>query len=595
MKLWKITKFDFGNQLNRRTLVVVLCLLVFCFVIVQLGIGDYKDLKESCETFSKMETLKAEEVIKLISTGLRGRFNFRFKPIPSPLFAISYSAANFKNMFSDFGNDETMSVGRHHDIKDVLRLNIFNLGLLSFLLFIISVAAIVWGFFAFRNTKFTRLLLRFGKLRDVFAGVLLSRMLFVICVLILILLITFFQYMLNGLALAVHEVLLITAVFGVLVLLFCFMFAAGVFFGIPGKKGKSLNGAICAFLFWVTFMIIIPGVFNRVFPDIEAHGVTSMYMTEFEKFKMINDYNNYMYREIKKQKDISGKRQVIEDLFREYLNSYRKSIETINTDRVQAFEKSVDKISFYNALIPVTFYSSLCREVSSAGSNAFIDVYKRNINGIDDLANGYFILKPNVDYLKDQNFVFEQKSSLSSSFLLGLIMSLFYWVVLGLLSYRRLKLSIFPEVEAEKLKAFIEKSKTGKAFEKDETGGFDVAVVTFFSGGVIEEGKENKGDGLYIFDAADMPGDVNTKGLAKLAGLKDISGFENKSFYDVQDDIKEEVVLSILESLEVKVLFLDDIKSIGFYKRVKEIKKDAEVFERVNVNLPYLLKPKAKQ
>jgi hypothetical protein len=92
-----------------------------------------------------------------------------------------------------------------------------------------------------------------------------------------------------------------------------------------------------------------------------------------------------------------------------------------------------------------------------------------------------------------------------------------------------------------------------------------------------------------------MPGDVNTKGLAKLAGLKDISGFENKSFYDVQDDIKEEVVLSILESLEVKVLFLDDIKSIGFYKRVKEIKKDAEVFERVNVNLPYLLKPKAKQ
>lgn len=592
MGLWKITRFDFGNQLNRRTFILVLFFLVFCIVIVQLGIGDYKGLKSSCETFSRMETLKAEKSINLISKGFTGGYSFRFKPVPSPLFALAYSASNFGDMFSYFGNDETLEVSKHHDIKEMFRQSIFNFGLLSFLLMVLSVAAIVWGFFSFRNKKFTRFQLRFAKLRVLFAGVTLSRMLFVICVLFLFLVVVFFQYLINGLSLTVHEVFLLSAVFGVLALVFGFMFAAGVLFGIRCKKGKLFNSALGALLFWVAFMVILPGIFNRVFPDIEAQRVTSMYKTEFEKYTIVNDFENFMHKEIGKHDDLQSKRRVYGELLGMYFKDYRKKINDLNENKVNSIKKGFHKVSLYNALFPVTFYGSFCREVSSMGYNAFIGIYVKTIKAQGNLMRGYHVVRPNVDYLKGENFIFEQKSGFSSSLLLGLIMSLLYWVVLGLAAYRRLKTSIFPKGDAEKIKAFREKCKAGISVEKEENGGFEGIVNTFFAGGIIEEGTENKGNGLYLFDAAEMPGDVNIKGLAKLAGLKNVSEFENKSFCDVKEERKESLVLSILGSLKINVLFMDDIKSIRFYKRVKEIVKEAVVYERLSFNAAYLLKRK---
>ncbi|MCK4762023.1 MAG: hypothetical protein KAW12_07480 [Candidatus Aminicenantes bacterium] len=187
---------------------------------------------------------------------------------------------------------------------------------------------------------------------------------------------------------------------------------------------------------------------------------------------------------------------------------------------IEKIEKNVKRFYIWSIINPITFYRSVNNELGSKGYNEYLRFYKDCMDKQKGFLRFYYDnkLKGNpkvVSFLKDGDFIFYAKPSLPAYFGLGLVVQLFWIVLLFAGGYILFSRSIYPKpVSAKAFKGFktidIPAGKLAVFNSIDDKGGIADQVYNALSGKCEKNfikinGVEPAGDFFYIPNRSNIP------------------------------------------------------------------------------------------
>ena len=429
------------------TLLSIICLMVFVVLavgILQIGIENHKtDLKEQIE-FVNIEMKKVE---RYINYHQYGAFGFRRLLESSPLMAMFENSTALDDLDAFIDNSVRLKLGKNEIGKGVFERP--TGGTLDFSWYILVFGGIfvsIWGFFTFRNREYLRFLISFSSDKNVFAGIILARIILLIISLAILLAAARLQFLLNNIKLTAGEIsgIAISLLTAAVVLAFLLTFAAAF-----GTNENWIKGALKAGVFFLAVVFLWPETLNLSISRIAAVNLKSSYKLEVQKIEKLMAFERESYeysnRFDTKEEKIEADRRMGE----KWWDSEFQKIEKMEAEMMEKTRKYAQKFHLWSIFNPVTLYKSTNNELSSRGYNAYMHFYQDGQEKQKGFLR-YFLDKKRYEsytkvepYLSKEELVVSSKSSLPKYFLAGLILSLFYIGLAVFFSYFRLKNFLF--------------------------------------------------------------------------------------------------------------------------------------------------------
>jgi hypothetical protein len=588
-----VLRLEVDRHFSKFFIIGILIFYLFGLTIVQFGIMKYNSQVKKHEEFVELEQKKVQRYINVKQFGWAG---IRRALESTPLSAMFFNSTPLGSLvsFCDVGFRLELS-------KTEIGNGLFedtHKGSLDYSWYILTIGGLfvsVWGFFAFRNKEYIRLLLDFTSLKNVRFGILMARLFLVFIFQLIFLCLTWIQFLINGIFLNPRELLsmLVFLLISTLVLFFLLVLSSA----LGSVKNVIVGGIVTGVIFFILIWLC-PEILNVVFSRLAAGDIKSFYAHEIKKVEKLMKFEKEIYAKIgtgryTKQQMIDIEKKAGEAW---YTTEYGE-LEDREAEMIANTDNMIKQFQFVSIINPATFYKSVNGEISSKGFNAYRMFYKAILEGQKKFLRYYLDerwkenYKPKIEHiLKDDELVLKSKSSLPYFFFAGLILILLYIVGALLLSFYRSKKFLFPDIQGKTGKLDIQLNKGEDVHiiaDEDSTDLLSNVLngevdVDQFDGKITIDGKSivtKDHEDLYYFpDVQELPGNLSVKSITSLAKISAESDIIRKRLKDIDFESKLRLMLKMAKSFKRKIYVFNLSVPGSYYELIRELRDEFKSF-----------------
>lgn len=563
----------------RRNIIIFLVLLILLTVFILEGVIEYKSILKNRKTFQETEKLKVNQYILITQYGAYG---LRVMFIPSPLSIIFNNSGLFKDLMSNVDVGERLNIYNSVKGRKVFDEPGGFMDVSGFLLLFGSLLGLLYGFDAFRNNDYLKLLLRISNRKTLFFPIVFSRIILLNMLIWMLAFISLVLPLVYGIDLFNSSFLVFAFVLSLVITFFI------IFGSIIGMFKKKVTGFLTLVGVFFIFAFVCPWMVNKTV-RINAGSLIPNYKVELEKLKIIMSFEERFLKEVGIFRSGEEAPEHVKNLVQSYIDNEYKRILEIEEKAKKGIIEKISDYQYISAFFPTTFYFSAGFELCSRGYLNFIDFYSYN-QSLKDGFFKYYIHKkyyaPTSEiesYIKNNKNLYLGTSRLPGNMKLGVFLILFYIAVLYYIGTVRFRKTVNPL--PEKKNAF---DRLDIALKKGTFNTFDVydddfarQIFNIFSGKIkCINGKlsidgtpmvtEAKKDFLYLPNPGMIPGDISVFALTNLfknmlkPGKEEMEPFKpwifdkKKTFQDLEREQKARFLLTAARLSKRKVLILCD-------------------------------------
>jgi len=587
-KIRCIFNLETGHNLSRVFIGILFAFTLGAVIVFQDGLDKFRIRKASQDTFVKNEQRRIDQYSNFFQYAQVG---FSMTTSPSNIVSLFHNSTSLSELNSFFDARFRLNFNKPQSGGPVFdKPTGAVLDFSWYLLVIGSLLTLCWAFFTFKNVAYMRFLMSFADSRSVFWGVMLSRVLLLTVSLAFIFLVLGLQLVVNGLIPGKGEIegILLFFLVAETTLLFVLLIGARL-----GMLKNSLKGGIMAAIFWLTLFLLWPEVLNSIFSGSANRVMKPLFANEIQKMDILIEFEKASGEKLKAQGAAADSIALRRQLMEEYWNKDYKKIEQLEKETIGNIKDLAARFHLWSIFNPATFYKSVNNEISSRGYNGYIGFYEYAVKVQKGFVR-YYIDKrfyendPQVKpFLKDEEYVFQLKSSLPHYFGIGLLVNLLYIVVaLGFTYFGFMGMVFRKPQKAEAFEDVILKLKRGKFLSfSSKVDNDDFLNQVFnacwrklprdFKGKITLDGKEISPEEkvIYLPDHKRIPGDIKIMDLSLMAaalsgmdeekvsklknGLKEM-GIHDKHLRDLLPADKAQVMLTLAQIKGGTIYLLDD-------------------------------------
>lgn len=574
----------------RKNLIVFLLFLILSLYLVFDGVNQYQDIIENKARFQEFEKVKVAHYINYTQYGIYG---FRLLFIPSPLSVFFTNSGLIDELIANIDSSDVLRIyyslqgkslyadkaGGYKDFSGIILL----FGTLLVLYF---------GYDAFRHKEYLKFLSGFSSYKQVFFFIQLSRILLLMLFFTVVFGLALLLLLVEGIPLNGLEFTNLLYYWLVLFLLVAFLFVLG---GMAGTVRSHFTGIVLVLVIWFAFVFFIPGVVNQLVAK-RADQITSNYHIEFEKLKLVMEFEKKALDQAKRYTRLEEKVKSERTLVESFWNNEFKKIQALENTMKTEMSDNYHYFRNLSVLFPSTFYLSVSHEVSSRGYENYFKFYQHILRLKEGFVRYYIKKKFYANYSHVESFIkgdenlFYAGSGLPGNFGLGGAVTLFYIMLACIASYIRFKNYLFyvPDHRLTEIKKLNVALKTGRA-EVVLTGTKSINNQFFnvfhgeagtFKGklmvddvNIAEVTHRPDGHFLYICHPEEIPENIKTghllslfqdllklskKEKAELYVQLNIDDLEKTLFKDLDEVSQGTLLLTVAQWKKSKVYMLDD-------------------------------------
>jgi ABC-2 family transporter protein len=567
--------FEIKRFYCRRNLLILSVMIILSVYGIQKDIDNYQHNIASNYEFQKVE-INLFKYIKTYKSYIAKGFKVFFAPSPNMVLLsdpgiISELEAKINGTFLlDIHNN---SKGRIL----MSRNSSFRMHFSDLVLLLGGLASIFFGFDALRQKDFLKILSSRANNGTIYLSIITARILLLIFSVLFIFGSLIGFVFIKGIPLAEMN---FTSLTGYLVATFSmlvFFFLIGT---IIGSIRPNYAGLFIVLALWLSFVIFAPGILKSIVEE-KNENILSPYQLDNMKIQIVDKFEKEAIIKHGKRQDNTpeGRRKVVEG----YWNNEFKQIEALEEQYKQQVAGVINKHNTLSLLLPTTFYTLTANEVSSRGYQNYLNFYSHlQIMRHDFLRfwiNQRYYEDPKVikSFIKGDENIFKGKSRLPKNFLIGLLLNLFYCVVLLFVSYSLYKRSMLPK--ANDNSAFNELELNMESSEIYDINHYSPELVEQFYNAFVGTkcsksvewkfsiDKKNVVDGvrksfLYIPNVDKIPGEIKVGSLVNY--FKDMS---------MSDENYLEIIGAFKEKLSFRFDQLDKKEQAGVLLSLAELRK----------------------
>jgi len=424
--------YEVRKRLNKRDIIIFFIILLTLVFMVQHGKKRYLASLENQGVFQEMESTK---VSKYSLYRQYGAFGIKLLFVPSK-YSIIYSDYAFMDLQSSLNIAEKLNI-----FKPVKGKGFFaeRSGFMSFagvLLLLIVLVSLAYGFDQSKNKEDLSLMSDLAGTKNLFWPIAAARLLLLtigVLLLALIPLVTLFFDGINLFELPLLYFLL------PLVLMSTLFYLVG---GLVGTIKKSLRGFMLAAVYFVS--IIFFPYLSGIGSEINASDIESLLKFESGSLKITLSLD-------KKLIDKYGSLKSTDITPREVIETTQEAVNEVwerENERIDIIKQKIKQGQAISNFLPILFYLSSGKELSSHGGSNLIDFYSFSKLRKKQFLGFYFEKRffsksspdhvgPVENFIKGDENIFQAKSRLPHGYTTGLILNLFYILVLLFFLHRR--------------------------------------------------------------------------------------------------------------------------------------------------------------
>lgn len=501
-----LTIKEIRSNLNKFVVVVFVMFIVFGLLINYSGINKTRELEQKKKNFIENEIAKVGSYDAYSYYAVNG---YKLLFVPDSISAMFYSTT-----LSD--KDSVSNTNFRLDINDSQKSkNLFkgNVDLAWYLITIGSIAALIIGWFAFRNRKRLKYLLNQHKKFTVYISMMFARIIMLISALFILNVCILGQFYICGIhfdSIMITNTFLHISIFGIVMVIFM---TAGA---MLGYIRDTLKGVAVAAATWFVILILLPNFLASTFSERADSDLKSSCRIERESVKITNLFE-------KMRKDYVNSKEDKVKATKEFLDRFLKEgkLKKLELELINEIEKIANDLYLWSTLNPVSFYKAFYGELSGKGYNEHIKFHRKNVELKEGFIKFIFdgLTRPGKvkPYLTGDEYIYYAKPSLPAYFGLGLLVQLFWIVLLFVAGYILFSRSIYPKPKnKEALKDMkiidIPAGKTIAVFSDDDNEDVADMVYNVLSGKceknfIKVNGVEPAGDFFYLPPRSHIPVD----------------------------------------------------------------------------------------
>lgn len=609
-------RLELKRFLNKKNVIILLIFFLLSIYLVYVGVIEYKDIVEKGKEFQKIEATMFGRLLNYQQYSIQG-IRLLFLPTSPTIFFQNSNL--FSDLYSRINQVISLSIGINSKSKSLFTLNTPNSWDLSNTILIFgSLLVLLWGFKTFQNKEYLKFLSGFSSYKKSFISLLISRVIFILGTLLLLFIFFLVVLKIQGIFLADAD---LSSLMGFLLVSFIVLlsfFFIGIIIGTIKSKALGVFSLIAV---WFCLLYLIPGILNTYIKQ-KSSSITTDYQTELEKIKIVTEFEKRCEEKAGEfnRDNIDMERQFVE----EYWNKDYKQIEALEEQLKSEISDNIYTYRNIAMFTPTTLYQLTGNEVSSGGHENFLDFYsylqdmKRKFVRFYIDRVFYNDPKELVSFIKGDENVFRGRSRLPGNFSVGLLINLFYIVVLLGAAYFRFKRYIFDIkdknfTELTKLKLELERGKTIVLITADEN--FKSQVFTAMNGrdkrftGNIKLDKEdlfsitNSKEMVYMCKPGDIPADIKTGDLvnlfarlfklsktdkAKLYLKLSLEACERKYFNQLDDEAKSKILFNLARLKKNQVYIINDFANSMPFKGLLQTSKELKKLKENKIAILYI-------
>jgi hypothetical protein len=608
---------EFKRFICKRNMVVIAVILIISLIGVHKGSEDYNRVLTDVKEFIDVEDSSFKYIRNYVVYSKNG---FKVNFVPSPNMAL-------------FTNPSIMTEISAR-INSVIKLNIYNdskknliidggfpyrLKFSDITLLFFGLAALFFGFDAFRNKEYLKFLASRWSSTAVYISIVTARIFLLLLSFLFIFGVMLLFMLMKGIELRVVDFTGLSGYFLSALLLLLFYFITGTLLGPIRTKGIGLT---VLFIVWIVSIIFIPLGLNYL-ANSKSANMSSPYKLDSDKLQVVSSFENHTEDKYGKfdKDNMERERKIVE----EYFNHQYTRMETLED---QFKGKLEEQVLFYNSLsvlTPITFHNLTASEVSSRGYGNYFAFYgylqelrRRFLRFWIDRVY-YHDPQEMVNFvIKDEN-LFQGRSRLPDNFAAGIAVSMGYIIILLIASYIRFKNSLYtlsdtgPFTEKDMNRALWHNKVN--AIYTGKRPGIGELLYNYFSGrydpGHIqgppltvaidgdEPGEIHAHERfVYICHPAEIPGEITAQNflnyIARTGGLdladkerlyrvETLQKLKRKTFREMTEIERAEVVITAIEYLKGDVFLVDRTCKDLDFKRLGKLKDvfDTQILNKV--------------
>lgn len=421
----------------------VISILVFALSLtfVQSGVNDYKNTLIQKEEFQELEKLKVTQHINYRQYGTSGT---RMIFIPSPLSVLFINSGVLPEMTAHVDSGARLRIDNPLIGKNIFTLKKFGFTDFSgILLFFGSLLALFYGYETLYYKEYLKTLASISHRLPVFACLLVARISMIALLMALLIGSALLLTYLNSVVIPVDANLFNFVLSILLVSGFFFILGTAV-----GTLKHRLTGIPALLICWFLLMFIIPAAVNN-YIDYKSSFIKPLYGLEGEKVAIVYKFEKSALEKSLNPKFGEKPSEASKKLMLDYWNNEFQALSKLERDMLDEMRQSLSHLQWVSALFPTTNYITGTAEISSRGYENLMDFYENSIklkekfvkNYIDKV---YFLNFSRVEpFLKGDENVYLAPSRLPGMYGLGVLLTLFYIVLLTMFTYSRYREILF--------------------------------------------------------------------------------------------------------------------------------------------------------
>jgi hypothetical protein len=202
--MFMVTKLEIKRNIHKWSIACLLIFFALLIIINQVGIVRYRVDQKQSQEFIKFRVKLLESFINYEQYGIYGIDRVL---LGCHLVSLFYNSSTL----NDLKANVEMSA-RYKLYRPEMGINLFkkptggNLDFSWFFLIFGSAMVTIWAFFAHRNREYLMFLNNFASTRRIYAGIIMGRIVLIFSAILLLLLMVWLQYMINGIGLTAGEI-----------------------------------------------------------------------------------------------------------------------------------------------------------------------------------------------------------------------------------------------------------------------------------------------------------------------------------------------------------------------------------------------------
>jgi hypothetical protein len=420
----------------KRNIIMLAGIFLLLSFLCWNGIRDYNLIQANKKPFQELERKKVSMLLHYTLYGVRG---VRLLYIPKPISIIFNDSAVFPGMTAHLDTGEKLDISNSFKGKDLFSDSGGFMDFAGIMLLIASFLGLAYGWDGTRSPDYLKFISDISGCDKPGFLITLAR----------IILLNLVSWLLAGLALAwllINGINAANMFYLVYVMVLSLVIGFFVTLGaIMGSFKSKIIQFICMPLLYFLLVFFIPWlVLKGVYTEAQK-GIQSIYEFEYETFEYLMNFEKKAYEKYGVWK--SGKEAAPEDIktmIKTSTESVYKQMQKLEDKRLGGILKRVRTYQTISAFLPTTFYISSNKELSSKGFQNFVDfygyAYDMKFKFVDFYLYRKFWMplpKSGVEpFIKGDEDLYYGKSQLPTSFLLGIIITLFHLAVLLIVLHR---------------------------------------------------------------------------------------------------------------------------------------------------------------